>query len=90
MLLAKDLALHNLDVLQAGEHLVLDLEGDLHAERGAFLDGERFLCKSLNRGSILQIDNDIVAAVDLEAQGEDDAFAGVVRVGDVLACSEAK
>lgn len=38
-----------LQVLEAGKDLVLDLELCLHAERGAFLDGEGLVVEGLER-----------------------------------------
>lgn len=90
VLLAEDLALDDLDVLQAGEDLVLDLEADLHAEGSALLDCKGLLGQGIDGSGVLQIDDNVVAALDLEAEGEDDALAGVVGVGEVLARSQAE
>lgn len=90
VLLAEDLALHHLDVLQAREDLVLDLEGDLHAEGGAFLDCEWRLLERVHGSGIFQVDDDVGAALNLETKGEDDAFARVVWIRDVLARAEAE
>jgi hypothetical protein len=69
---------------------VLNLEGDLHAEHGALLDCERLVLERGNSGLVLQVDDDVWPAIDLEAEGEDDALARVAGVGDVLASSQAE
>lgn len=90
VLLADAQALHDLDILQAREDLVLDFEAHLHAENSALLDCERLLGKGIERSLVLQIDDDVVPALDLKAEGVDDALAGITGVGDVLARSQAE
>jgi len=58
--------LDNLDVLHPGENLVLDTEGDAHAECSALLDGERFVFERGEGVWLLKVDNNIRAAFDLE------------------------
>ena len=67
---------------------MLDLELGLHAERGALLDGEGLVVECFERTRRPQIDDDVVTAFDLEAEREDNAFARVVGIGDVLALAE--
>lgn len=77
-----------LEVLQTGENLMLDLELRLHAERSTLLDDEGLLLESLKSTGGLEIDDDVGAALDLEAKRVDDAFAGVAGVRNVLALTE--
>lgn len=79
-----------LEVLEACQNLVLDLELCLHAETCTLLDGEGLLLELLERTRSTQVDDDVVAALYLETKGENDALAGVVGVGDVLALAKAK
>jgi hypothetical protein len=84
------LALDDLDVVQAGEDLVLDLELGAHGELGVLLDLERLV---LQRGLAAgggEVDGDGVATGRVHGEGEDDADAGVVGVRDVLAGAEAE
>jgi hypothetical protein len=69
-----------LQVLEAGENLVLDLELGLHAEGGALLDGEGLVLEGLEGTGRLEVDDDVGTALDLEAERVDDALAGVVGV----------
>jgi len=69
---------------------VLHLELCLHAEPGTFLDGEGLFLKSLDGTGCAQVDDDIIAAFDFESEREDNASAGIVGVGDVLALSKTK
>lgn len=43
------LSLHDLDVLQAAQDVMLDLESGLHAELGSLFDGERLRLQRLKR-----------------------------------------
>lgn len=79
-----------LQVLEASQDLVLHLELGLHAETSALLDGEGLLLELLEGAGSAQVDDDVLTALDLEAQGEDDAFARVVGVRDVLALAQAQ
>lgn len=79
-----------LEVLQAGENLMLDLELCLHAEGGTLLDDEGLLLESLKSTGGLEVDDDVGAALDLEAKRVDDAFAGIAGVRNVLALTETK
>jgi hypothetical protein len=69
---------------------VLDLELCLHAECSTFLDDERLLLEGLKGARRLEVDDDVGTAIDFETERVDDAFAGVVGVGDVLALAETK
>jgi hypothetical protein len=69
---------------------VLDLELSLHAECGALLDCKRFALECLNSARRPQVDDDVFTTFDFETEREDDAFAGVAGVGDVLALTEAE
>ena len=73
-------ALHNLEILQAREDFMLNLEGSLHAELGALLDCERFVLERLDGTRGLQVDDYVWSSFDLETEREDDAFAGVALV----------
>jgi hypothetical protein len=79
-----------LEVLQAREDLMLHLELGLHAELRALLDPERLVLELLERAGRLEVDDDVRAALDLEAQGEDDALARVVGVAERVAAAEAE
>ena len=79
---------HLLEVLEAGEDLMLDLELDLHAELGTLLDDEGLALKLLDGAGGPEVDDDVGAAFDLETERLDDAFARVVGVGQRLAAAE--
>lgn len=64
-LVADTHALDHLNVLHAGQDLMLYLETCLHAEDGAFLDGERLGFESLERIWSRDIDNNVRAAFNL-------------------------
>jgi hypothetical protein len=57
--------------------LVLDAESRLHSECRALFDGEGLLVQLLKRAGLHQVDDDVLAAGDLEAQREDDDLARV-------------
>ena len=78
----------HLEVLEASQDLVLDLELCLHAERSALFDCERLALESVHRARGPQVDDDVRATFDFEPEREDDAFARVVGVGDVLALAK--
>ena len=67
---------------------MLDLELRLHAECSTLLNYERLLLKGFKSTRRLEVDDDVGAALDLEAERVDDAFAGVVGIRDVLALAE--
>ena len=69
---------------------MLDLEDGLHAELGALLDGEGLFLERVDCARRLQVYDYVWPSLDLEAEREDDAFAGVVLVRDVLASAEAE
>lgn len=74
-----------LEVLQAREDLVLHLELHLHAELGTLLDGKGLALELFNGAGRPEVDDDVGAAFDLEAERLDDAFARVIGVGQRLA-----
>jgi hypothetical protein len=69
---------------------VLDAEAGLHAERRALLDGEGLLVEGLEGAGLRQVDDNVRAALDFQAQGEQDDLARVVGVRDGLAAAEAE
>jgi hypothetical protein len=69
---------------------MLNLELGLHAESGALFDGEWFALERFDSTRRPQVDDDVFATFDFETEREDDAFAGVVGVRDVLALAEAE
>lgn len=69
---------------------MLDLELRLHAECRTLLDDKGLLLEGLQSTRRLEVDDDVGAALDFESERVDDAFAGVVGVGDVLALAETK
>ena len=87
---ADALALDDLDVREAADDLVLDLEGDDHGELGALLDGEGLVLERGLAARLGEVDRDGRAAGGLEREGLDDAGARVRRVGEVLAAAEAE
>ena len=68
---------------------MLDLEAGFHPELGTFLDGEGLLVQVLQGAGCAEVDDDVAAAGDFEAQGEDDDFAWVAGVGDAFAGTQA-
>ena len=84
---AEALALDDLDVREAADDLVLDLEGDDHGELGPLLDGEGLLLERGLAARSGQVDGDGRAAGGLEGEGLDDARARVAVVGQVLAAA---
>jgi hypothetical protein len=79
-----------LEVFQACQKLVLDLELHLHAERRTLLDCERFAFERFHGAGSPQVDDNVWTAFDFEPEREDDAFAWVVGVGNVFALAEAE
>lgn len=65
-LVAEAKLLDNLEILQAGQDLMLDFELNLHAVLGAFLDGEWLGLECFELTRVTEIDDDVWAAVDLE------------------------
>ena len=59
---------------------MLDLELRLHAESSTLLDDEGLLLKSLKSTGGLEVNDDVGAALDLEAKRVDDALAGIAGV----------
>ena len=55
VLLADGTTLDGLDIFQAGQKLMLNLEGDLHTEFSTLLDDEGFLLELLNCAWLFQI-----------------------------------
>jgi hypothetical protein len=89
-LLANSQALDNLEIFQASQDLMLNLELGLHAESSALLDGEGFALERLDSTRGPQVNDDVFSTFDLKTEREDDTFAGVVGVRDVLALTEAE
>jgi hypothetical protein len=89
-LVAQTHARHLLEVLEPRQDLVLHLELRLHAELRALLDGEGLVLERLDGAGRLEVDDDVRAAFDLEAEREDDALARVVGVREVFALPEAE
>jgi len=81
---------HNLHILHPAQNLVLHFEARLHAERRALLDREGVLVEPLERAGLAEVDDDVRAALDFEAEREDDAFAGVVGVREAFAGADAE
>lgn len=69
-LLAYAVPLHDLEVLQAGQDLVLDLELDLHTILSAFLDCERRRFKVLQLAGMAEVDDDVRTTFDLATVNE--------------------
>lgn len=84
------LPLNDLDIVQAAQNLMLDLERGRHGKLGALLDLEGLVLEVLLASGSGQVNGDGVAAGCVHRQGEDDADAGIVGVGDVLAAAEAE
>lgn len=84
------LALDDLDVVQAAEDLVLDLELGAHGELGALLDGKGLVLEGGLAARGGQVNGDGRATRRVHGEGEDDADAAVVGVGNVLAAAEAE
>lgn len=64
---------------------MLHLEARLHAECGALFDREGVLIQVLERTGFGEVDDDVRAASHFQREGEDDAGALVVRVGEGVA-----
>jgi hypothetical protein len=56
-----------LEILQAGQDLVLNFELDLHAELRAFLDGEGLRLEILKLTLMAKVDDDVRTTFDLVA-----------------------
>jgi hypothetical protein len=87
---ADALALDDLDVVQAAEDLVLDLELGAHGELGVLLDLEGLVLERLLAARLGEVDGDGVPAGRVHGQGQDDAHTGVIGVRDRGAASEAQ
>lgn len=79
------LALDDLNVVEAAENLMLDLELGAHGKLGTFLDLEGLVLEALLAAWRGEVNRDGWAARRVHGEGEDDADARVVGVGDVLA-----
>jgi len=84
------LALDHLDVVQAAQDLVLDLELGAHGEGGALLDLEGVLLEVLGAAGGRQVDHDGRAARRVHGEGLDDADARVIGIRQVLAAAQAE
>lgn len=69
---------------------MLDLELGFHSELSSLFDCKGLIIQGLESSRLPQINNDIRTAFDFEAKREDDAFAGIRWVGNVLALSKSK
>jgi hypothetical protein len=81
---------NDLDVFHAAQDLVLDAEAGFHAESGALFDGEGLLDEGVQGTLLRQVDHDVGAAFDFQAQREQDHFAWVVGVRDGVSAAEAE
>lgn len=61
---------------------MLDLESRLHSEGRALLDSEGVLVELFKSARLGEVDNDVLAARDLQSEREDDDFPRVVGVRD--------
>jgi hypothetical protein len=75
------LALDDLDVLEATEDIVVDLEDNLDVELGTLLDGEGLVLEAVHSTGGRQLDHDVGAAIGDQGQRFDDAL-GVVGLAD--------
>jgi hypothetical protein len=75
------LALDGLDILEATEHIVVDLENNLDVELGTLLDGEGLVLEAVHSTGGRQLDHDVGAALGDQGQRLDDAL-GVVGLAD--------
>lgn len=83
LLILRDLdsfPLGNLQILQSTQHVVLHDEVGLHAELGAFLDGEGFRFQSFDGTRGGQINGDVGTAFDFEGERFNDAAALVFGI----------
>jgi hypothetical protein len=81
---------NDLDIFHAAQDLVLDTETGFHAESGALFDGEWLLVEGVQGALLRQVDHDVGATFDFQAQGQKDHFARVVGVRDGVAAAEAE
>jgi len=81
------LPLHNLYIVQTRQNLMLHLELRSHVELGTLLDLERLVFESLLCILGREIDGDGWLTFGIHGEGEDDAVAGVIGVGEVLAAA---
>lgn len=75
------LALNGLDVLEATENIVVDLENDLDVELGTLLDGEGLVLEAVDGLGARQLDHDVGATLGDQGQRLDHAL-GVVGLTD--------
>lgn len=68
------LSFHDLEVLQTTQHLVLDLEADLHAELGSLLDDEGLCFERFDASGGTEVDDDFRSACDFKAERCNDTF----------------
>ncbi len=61
---------------------MLNLKAGLHAECRPFFDRKGVLVEFLEGAGLAELNDDVGAALDLEAQGEDDDAALVVGIGE--------
>ena len=59
---------HHLQVFQTAQDVMLNLEIGLHAEWGAFFDGEWLRLQSFNGAWCSKIDGDVLTSFDLQGE----------------------
>ena len=69
---------------------MLDAETRFHAERCALFDREGRFGQVVQRARFRDVDDDVVAALDFEAEREDYNGAWVFGVANCVACAEAE
>ena len=84
------LSLDNLDVLKAREDLVLDLELGDHGELSSLLDLEWLVLQGRLRSFSREVDGHWWAAGSLQGEGENDALAWIIWIGDGWSGGKAK
>lgn len=87
---ADALALDDLDVVEATQDLMLDLELGAHGKLGTLLDLEGLVLEGGLAAGLREVDGDGTATGRVHSEGEDDADAGVRGVREVLAAAEAE
>lgn len=80
---ADTLALDDLDVLEATEHIMVDLEDNLDVELGTLLDGEGLVLEAVDGAGGGQVDHDVGTTLGDQGERLDDAL-GVVGQADRL------
>lgn len=84
------LSLDNLDVLKARENLVLDLELGDHGELSSLLDLEWLVLQGGLGSFSREVNGHWWAAGSLQGEGENDALAWIIWIGDGWSGGKAK